>query len=201
MRRCSNWAVALCGLVGLEGSGGWHAEPLHREDEESVERRWAAGDDLNAGSCVGAVWRFERERWQASCECERGAGGVAACRAGVSGLLCVGVLDGSLCAGDALAGEGGDPMNRGAWTKSSEPVFQGSAADSVFLPGHNGFFTSPDEKESWIVYHANPEANQGCGGHRSPRAQRFRWNGDGTPDFGRPISTATPIAMPSGDPR
>lgn len=98
----------------------------------------------------------------------------------------------------ALA-KGGDPMNRAAWTKGPEPVFQGSAADGVFSPGHNGFFTSPDGKESWIVYHANPAANEGCGGHRSPRAQRFTWNVDGTPDFGTPVRLGTPIAVPSGD--
>ncbi len=97
--------------------------------------------------------------------------------------------------------KGGDPMNPEAWSKSSEPVFQGSTADGVFSPGHNGFFTSSDGKESWIIYHANPAANQGCGGHRSPRAQRFTWNGDGTPNFGKPIPLSTPIAVPSGDPR
>ena len=96
--------------------------------------------------------------------------------------------------------KGGDPMDAKAWTKSSEPVFQGSAADGVFSPGHNGFFTSPDGKESWIIYHANLAANQGCGGHRSPRAQRFTWNSDGSPQFGRPIPLTTPMAVPSGDP-
>lgn len=99
----------------------------------------------------------------------------------------------------ALA-KGGNPMNREAWTKTDEPVFQGSAIAHAFAPGHNGFFTSPDGKEDWIVYHANSEANQGCGALRSPRAQRFMWNSDGTPNFGKPVSLLTPIKVPSGDP-
>lgn len=94
---------------------------------------------------------------------------------------------------------GGNPMNRGAWTKSSEPMFQGDAVVGVFSPGHNGFFTSPDGKESWIVYHANPAPGEGCAGHRSPRAQPFTWNDDGSPNFGKPVPLATPIAEPSDD--
>lgn len=95
---------------------------------------------------------------------------------------------------------GGDPMNAKAWKKTAEPVFEGSAAAHAVATGHNGFFTSPDGKEDWIIYHANSEPNQGCGVLRSPRVQRFTWNSDGTPDFGKPTPLSTPIAVPSGDP-
>jgi GH43 family beta-xylosidase len=102
--------------------------------------------------------------------------------------------------GMLVLAKGGDPMKRESWTKDDEPVFQGSPAAHAFGTGHNGFFTSPDGRQSWIVYHANPEANQGCGALRSPRAQPFTWNEDGTPDFGKPIPLSAPIAVPKGDP-
>jgi len=53
----------------------------------------------------------------------------------------------------------------------------------------------------WIIFHANSEPKQGCGGHRSPRAQPFTWKADGTPDFGRPLPTGQPLPAPSGEGR
>ncbi|MES2733727.1 MAG: glycoside hydrolase family 43 protein [Bacteroidota bacterium] len=90
-----------------------------------------------------------------------------------------------------------DPMDSTAWKKSSLPVF--SKSSGAYGPGHNGFFQSPDGTEDWIIYHANPQAGQGCGGARSPRIQKFAWNADGTPNFGQPIATSIPIAKPSGE--
>ena len=38
---------------------------------------------------------------------------------------------------------------------------------------------------------------QGCGGFRSPRAQKINWKKDGTPDFGIPVKENQPIVAPS----
>jgi GH43 family beta-xylosidase len=86
-----------------------------------------------------------------------------------------------------------------SWQKSPEPVFKQTPENGVFAPGHNSFFKSPDGKEDWILYHANDKPGQGCGNLRSPRAQPFTWNADGTPNFGQPISTQTPLPRPSGE--
>ena len=86
-----------------------------------------------------------------------------------------------------------------SWKKSSAPVFWQSPSAHAFGTGHNSFFKSPDGKQDWIIYHANPESNQGCGNRRSPRAQPFTWNSDGTPNFGRPVPLGEPIAAPSGE--
>jgi GH43 family beta-xylosidase len=94
-----------------------------------------------------------------------------------------------------------DLMDPKSWTKSPSPVFWLSPEAKAYGVGHNGFFRSPDGKEDWIVYHANEEPGQGCGNHRSPRAQRFTWNPDGTPNFGRPVSVGMPIEAPSGSDR
>lgn len=90
-----------------------------------------------------------------------------------------------------------DLMKSSNWKKSPEPVFKQSPENKVFAPGHNSFFKSPDGKEDWILYHANSEANQGCGKFRSPRMQKFTWNTDGTPNFGVPVKENEELKIPS----
>ncbi|KUM76123.1 family 43 glycosylhydrolase [Streptomyces curacoi] len=94
---------------------------------------------------------------------------------------------------------GADPLNPASWTKKQTPVFQRSDANGVYGPGHNGFFTSPDGTENWIVYHANSSASGGCGNGRTTRAQEFTWNADGTPNFGTPVALGTTLPGPSGE--
>lgn len=88
-------------------------------------------------------------------------------------------------------------LDASSWEKSKQPVFKQSPENGVYAPGHNSFFKSPDGKEDWILYHANSAPGQGCGGQRSPRAQKFTWNADGSPNFGIPLKTGDPIAIPS----
>lgn len=89
-------------------------------------------------------------------------------------------------------------LDPASWKKSPEPVFKPIPENKVYAPGHNSFFKSPDGREDWILYHANPEPGQGCGGHRSPRAQKFTWKADGTPDFGTPVKEGEALPIPSG---
>ncbi|MCX2575163.1 glycoside hydrolase family 43 protein [Pedobacter sandarakinus] len=93
--------------------------------------------------------------------------------------------------------KGKDILDVNSWVKSKQPVFKQSPENGVYAPGHNSFFKSPDGKEDWILYHANSAAGQGCGGQRSPRAQKFTWNADGSPNFGIPIKTSQELAIPS----
>lgn len=97
-----------------------------------------------------------------------------------------------------LTYRGGDPLDPESWLKAPEPVFQSDNAIGVFAPGHNGFFTSPDGAQDWIVYHANSSPLGGCDNNRSTRAQPFAWRPDGTPDFGAPIRLGVPLEEPSG---
>ncbi len=89
-------------------------------------------------------------------------------------------------------------LSAASWKKYPKPVFKESKESGVFAPGHNSFFKSPDGSQDWILYHANSFSGAGCGGHRSPRMQPFTWNTDGTPDFGVPVKTGKPLALPSG---
>jgi GH43 family beta-xylosidase len=101
--------------------------------------------------------------------------------------------------GMLTASAGSDLLNSASWKKSPVPVFRGSPEARAFGPGHNCFFKSPDGKEDWILYHANPGPNMGCGGRRSPRAQPFTWTDDGIPIFGSPVPLGMPIPRPSGE--
>ncbi|MCC8250445.1 glycoside hydrolase family 43 protein [Saccharothrix luteola] len=94
---------------------------------------------------------------------------------------------------------GGDPLAQSSWTKFANPIFQRNDAAGVYGPGHHSFFTSPDGTETWIAYHANDSASQGCGKTRTTRVQKISWNADGTPNLGVPVSTSTVLPGPSGE--
>jgi GH43 family beta-xylosidase len=93
--------------------------------------------------------------------------------------------------------KGKNLLDATSWVKSPQPVFKQSPENGVYAPGHNSFFKSPDGKEDWILYHANAGPGQGCGGQRSPRAQKFTWNADGSPNFGVPLKTDQELNIPS----
>lgn len=99
--------------------------------------------------------------------------------------------------GMLTASKESDLLDPDSWKKSPRPVFKQSPKHGVYAPGHCSFFKSPDGTESWILYHANSAPDQGCDQDRSPRIQRFSWNDDGTPHFGKPVKTGIPIPVPS----
>lgn len=92
---------------------------------------------------------------------------------------------------------GSDPMNPDHWTKSSVPAMQ--QGNGVYGPGHNGFFTSPDGTEDWIVYHGNPSQADGCGATRQTRVQKITYDANGWPDLGAPVRSGEPQTPPSGE--
>lgn len=114
------------------------------------------------------------------------------------------VYSGSACwtdyyeLGVVRAKSGANLLDAAQWTKYDHAFFKQSREAGVFGPGHNGFFKSPDGKQDWIIYHANPKTGEGCGRFRSPRIQPFSWNADGTPQFGEPLSTGQELPKPSG---
>ena len=99
--------------------------------------------------------------------------------------------------GMLTASAASDPMQLSSWKKSPQPVFKQSKENGVYAPGHNSFFKSPDGKEDWILYHANAAPGLGCGRFRSPRAQKFSWNKDGSPNFGVPVQEGARLAVPA----
>ena len=69
----------------------------------------------------------------------------------------------------------------------------------VYGPGHNSFFQSPDGKEDWIAYHAKTGTARTYRRSHWRSAQRFTWNPDGTPHFGKPLPLDAEIKEPSGE--
>jgi GH43 family beta-xylosidase len=105
------------------------------------------------------------------------------------------------CLGQIQLKEGGNPLIAADWINKKQ-VFVKSDENSVYGPGHNGFFTSSYTdpkgvtlKENWIIYHARGEANN-TSGTRTPRMQKFTWNADGSPDFGIAVATGVNIPVP-----
>ena len=100
--------------------------------------------------------------------------------------------------GMLTANENADLLKASSWSKSDHPVFKQSPENHVYATGHNSFFKSPDGKENYILYHANSAPGEGCGSHRSPRAQKFTWHADGSPNFGEPVAAGVQLPLPSG---
>lgn len=91
---------------------------------------------------------------------------------------------------------GEDPMLSQSWRKNNEGcVFYQNALEEAYGVGHASFTKSPDGTEDWIVYHGMRNYNSGWSA-RTIRAQKFTWNGDGTPNFPRP--GYGPYPVPSG---
>lgn len=88
-------------------------------------------------------------------------------------------------------------LDASAWVKSDNPILTQSDQTKVYAPGHNSFFTSPDGKEDWILYHANSNPGDGCGIKRSPRMQQIKWDEKGNPVIGEPSALGIPMAIPT----
>ncbi|GHO45791.1 family 43 glycosylhydrolase [Ktedonospora formicarum] len=101
------------------------------------------------------------------------------------------------CLGLLTYNGSGDPLQSSSWNKRG-PVFKYSEKNGVYGPGRATFTTSPDGKESWMLYHAKDVADFTYEG-RVTRAQPFTWKTDGAPEFGEPVSTKTPLPPPSGE--
>lgn len=85
--------------------------------------------------------------------------------------------------------EGANPLDPKAWTKASEPVFEGT--DCVLSPGHCSFTTIGDQ--DWIVYHVTGFPGGGWNS-RYVKMQPFYWNEDG-PLFGKPVEDGVLLEM------
>ncbi|EDM35851.1 putative hydrolase [Pedobacter sp. BAL39] len=98
---------------------------------------------------------------------------------------------------------GGDPTVPADWINKKQ-VFVKNPANSVYGPGHNGFFTSSytdpngvTKSENWFIYHARSAPNNV--GSRTPRMQKLSWNSDGSPNFGVAVANGVDIPIPIGE--
>ncbi|MEK5033860.1 family 43 glycosylhydrolase [Paenibacillus sp. FSL R7-0302] len=98
--------------------------------------------------------------------------------------------DHNYCMGLLTASEDSDLLDVASWTKHPEPVFQTSEENGQYGPGHNSF-TVDEHGGDVLIYHARSykeiTGDPLYDPNRHTRAQRLRWNADGTPDFGVPV--------------
>jgi GH43 family beta-xylosidase len=103
--------------------------------------------------------------------------------------------DANYCMGMLTASDTANLLSPSSWTKSATPVFQSSATNSQYGPGHCSLTVSPDGGDDILVYHArNYKDISGDplnDPNRATRVQQFTWNADGTPNFGIPVADGT----------
>src|SRR5581483_10422097 len=96
---------------------------------------------------------------------------------------------------------GSNLLDARSWTKSANPIFQSNPAADIFGPASNGFFVSPNGRETWIAFHGVNDPAGNCGLERDIYAQRVHWNADGTPNLGgKPLPMIHAFRVPAGDP-
>ncbi|WP_461532173.1 glycoside hydrolase family 43 protein [Sinomicrobium sp.] len=89
------------------------------------------------------------------------------------------------------------PLHPDSWQKLPKPVLAKSPENSIYAPGHNSFFKSPDGSEDWILYHANDNSGDGCGSARKPRMQEIEWDNNGFPQSVKPVFRSSVLTVPS----
>lgn len=101
------------------------------------------------------------------------------------------------------ADEDADLLDPASWTKAPRPVFESSARNHVWGPGHNSFTTSSDGSEVLMVYHARPYreivGNSLYDPNRMARVQRLEFDDDGNPIFGEPVPLGWTLIDPTAD--
>lgn len=93
-----------------------------------------------------------------------------------------------------------DPLDEASWSRlQNNPLFVSNVNGNAFGPGHNSFFKSLDGQEDWILYHANPQSNQGCGSNRTMRMQKIAWDENDLPLLGVPEKLYKELDRPGGE--
>ncbi len=94
--------------------------------------------------------------------------------------------------------EGRDPMVVENWISAPGPVFSRNDEENVFTTGHAAFTVSPDESETWMVYHGT-ESSTDLVGKRIARLEKIDWHEvAGIPIFPRPHGYMHAMPVPSG---
>ena len=107
------------------------------------------------------------------------------------------------CLGLLSLKPGGDPLDPAAWAKAEKPVLTPNfnAYGGVYGVGHNGFTTSPNGREHWIVYHGKTwtDKEQDPYAGRKIYAQPFTFDADGNPIFAPASPWGQPVTRPGGE--
>src|SRR5579875_1693294 len=88
-------------------------------------------------------------------------------------------------------------LDASSWTKSATPVFHSNGAAGIYAPASNGWFTSPDGRQTWMVFHAVNDPAGNCGLERAVYAQPVTWGANGFPQLGgEPVPLTDTLQVP-----
>lgn len=87
------------------------------------------------------------------------------------------------------------PTSASAWAKADGCVF--ASANGNYGVGSNGWFTSPDGSQTWIVYHATGNSAGACDDSRYTMVQLLGTHSNGAPLFGSPVDWSHAYSEPS----
>lgn len=105
--------------------------------------------------------------------------------------------DANYCIGSLVWDGTSNPTSASAWTKSSGCVF--SSANGSYGAAGNGFFSSPDGAQTWLVYHATSTSTGACDDTRYTMVQPLGTHSDGSPNYGTPVEFSHVFSEPSGE--
>lgn len=94
-------------------------------------------------------------------------------------------IDENYCMGLLVADENANLLDSNSWIKSKEPVFQSSATNQKFGPGHNSFTKTEDGLQDILVYHSRDVKGEDSS-LRHTCVQTFEFDSEGYPYFGEP---------------
>ncbi len=103
--------------------------------------------------------------------------------------------------GMLYAETGSNLLDAASWIKAKEPVFNQDIYNKVFAPGNLAFIPSPDNKETYFIYHARNIENEPSGAldSRSPRMQKLEWDTNGLPIFRKSLPLQDELKKPSNN--
>jgi len=91
-----------------------------------------------------------------------------------------------------------DPLDASNWWDKQECAFMSNWGLDIIDTGHASFTTSPDGKETWMIYHARHGNSGGWDLGRIARAQKIEWTKDNYPIFPVLAGDGEALQVPSG---
>jgi GH43 family beta-xylosidase len=95
---------------------------------------------------------------------------------------------------------GSNLLSASSWTKAHQPIFASNPVARIFGPASNGWFLSPDGRQTWVALTASTYSGGNCGPPRYIYVEPVKWNRNGTPNLGgKPLPATHRFTIPSGD--
>ncbi|MCD7970594.1 MAG: glycoside hydrolase family 43 protein [Alistipes sp.] len=102
--------------------------------------------------------------------------------------------------GQLSAPKDSELLDPASWRKEPVPVFSASKEANLYSTGPVCIVPSPDGTEYYLIYAARPEQLRAFFPPKNVYMQPITFDGNGTPDLGKPLDPETRLKKPSGTP-